>query len=54
MSETSLKRQLTSRVTSNKMDKTVTVLVERRVTHPCYGKIIVQSKKKHAHDELNQ
>ncbi|MGL4768054.1 MAG: 30S ribosomal protein S17 [Formosimonas sp.] len=55
MSETtSLKRQLVGRVTSNKMDKTVTVLVERRVTHPLYGKIIVQSKKYHAHDEANQ
>ncbi|AXF84558.1 30S ribosomal protein S17 [Ephemeroptericola cinctiostellae] len=50
----SLRRVLTGRVTSNKMDKTVTVLVERRVTHPLYGKIIVQSKKYHAHDEANQ
>ena len=55
MSETkALKRQLVGRVTSNKMDKTVTVLVERRVTHPLYGKIIVQSKKYHAHDDTNQ
>lgn len=50
----SLSRVLEGRVTSNKMDKTVTVLVERRVTHPLYGKIIVQSKKYHAHDEENQ
>jgi small subunit ribosomal protein S17 len=50
----SLSRVLEGRVTSNKMDKTVTVLVERRVTHPLYGKIIVQSKKYHAHDETNQ
>lgn len=49
-----LTRTLVGRVTSNKMDKTVTVLVERRVTHPLYGKIIVQSKKYHAHDDANQ
>ena len=36
------------------MDKTVTVLVERRVKHPLYGKFIVRSKKYHAHDETNQ
>ena len=36
------------------MDKTVTVLVERRVKHPLYGKIIVRSNKYHAHDETNQ
>lgn len=50
----SLRRVVSGRVTSNKMDKTVTVLVERRVTHPLYGKIIVQSKKYHAHDENNE
>lgn len=50
----SLRRVLVGRVTSNKMDKTVTVLVERRVTHPLYGKIIVKSKKYHAHDDANQ
>jgi len=49
-----LKRTLVGKVTSNKMDKTVTVLVERRVQHPLYGKFIVQSKKYHAHDETNQ
>ena len=37
-------------VTSDKMDKTVTVLVERRVKHPLYGKIVVRSKKYHVHD----
>ncbi|TDR30614.1 30S ribosomal protein S17 [Hydromonas duriensis] len=52
--QTKLTRTLVGRVTSNKMDKTVTVLVERRVTHPLYGKIIVQSKKYHAHDDANQ
>ncbi|WP_028448400.1 MULTISPECIES: 30S ribosomal protein S17 [Chitinibacter] len=54
MSETKLKRTLTGRVVSNKMDKTVTVLVERLVRHPLYGKMVRQSKKYHAHDELNQ
>jgi small subunit ribosomal protein S17 len=47
-------RMLTGRVVSDKMDKTVTVLVERRVTHPMYGKIMKLSKKYHAHDEKNE
>lgn len=47
-------RTLTGRVVSDKMDKTVTVLIERRVTHPLYGKIITRSKKYHAHDESNE
>jgi small subunit ribosomal protein S17 len=47
-------RQLTGRVVSDKMDRTVTVLIERRVTHPLYGKIITRSKKYHAHDETNE
>ena len=46
------KRTLTGRVTSNKMQKTVTVLVERKVKHPVYGKYMVQSTKYHAHTEL--
>ena len=55
MSETNgVKRTLTGRVVSDKMEKTVTVLVERRVAHPKYGKVIVQSKKYHAHNENNQ
>ena len=41
-------------VVSNKMDKTITVLVERRVQHPVYGKIIRRSSKMHAHDENNE
>lgn len=49
-----LKRTLVGKVVSNKMDKTVTVLIERRVKHPLYGKIIVRSNKYHAHDETNQ
>jgi small subunit ribosomal protein S17 len=47
-------RSLTGRVVSDKMDKTVTVLVERRVKHPVIGKIIRLSKKYHAHDEANE
>ena len=41
-------------VVSNKMQKTVTVLVERKVKHPLYGKIIRRSKKYHAHDEKGE
>ena len=47
-------RQLTGRVVSDKMNKTITVLVERRVMHPMYGKIVVRSQKYHAHDEANE
>ncbi len=54
MTEAKLKRTLTGRVVSDKMDKTVTVLVERLVKHPLYGKMVRQSKKYHAHDENNQ
>ena len=54
MSDSKLKRTLTGTVTSDKMDKTVTVLVERKVKHPLLGKIIRVSKKYHAHDETNQ
>jgi small subunit ribosomal protein S17 len=50
----SLTRTLVGRVVSNKMNKTVTVLIERRVKHPLYGKYMVRSKKYHAHDETNQ
>ncbi len=54
MTEAKLKRTLTGRVVSDKMDKTVTVLVERLVKHPLYGKMVRKSKKYHAHDENNQ
>jgi small subunit ribosomal protein S17 len=54
MSEEKSKRTLIGRVVSDKMDKTVTVLVERRVKHPMYDKIIVRSKKYHAHNDANQ
>jgi small subunit ribosomal protein S17 len=50
----SLQRTLVGKVVSDKMDKTVTVLIERQIKHPLYGKIISQSKKYHAHDESNQ
>ena len=49
-----LARTLVGRVVSNKMDKTVTVQVERRVKHPVYGKYVVRTTKYHAHDETNQ
>jgi small subunit ribosomal protein S17 len=45
---------LTGRVVSDKMNKTVTVLVERRVKHPLYGKIVTRTRKYHAHDENNE
>jgi len=54
MSEAVNKRVLTGRVVSDKMDKTVTVLVERRVKHELYGKVVTRSKKYHAHDEKNE
>lgn len=47
-------RTLQGKVVSDKMNKTVTVLVERRVKHPLYGKIVRRSTKIHAHDEQNQ
>jgi small subunit ribosomal protein S17 len=49
--KTSLKRSLIGKVVSDKRSKTVTVLVERRVKHALYGKIVAQSSKHHAHDE---
>ncbi|MBX7228812.1 MAG: 30S ribosomal protein S17 [Burkholderiaceae bacterium] len=58
MSETvavnKVKRTLVGKVVSDKMDKTVTVLVERRVKHPLIGKVMTRSNKFHAHDETNQ
>ncbi|MDP2227898.1 MAG: 30S ribosomal protein S17 [Moraxellaceae bacterium] len=53
MSEQNVKRTLTGKVVSNKMDKSITVLIERRVKHPVYGKYITRSTKLHAHDEQN-
>ena len=54
MSEAANKRQLTGRVVSDKMQKTVTVLVERRVKHPLYGKFMTRSSRFHAHDEARE
>lgn len=52
--DVSLKRTLTGKVVSDKMDKTVTVLVERAVKHPVLGKLVRRSKKYHAHSENNE
>jgi len=46
-------RTLTGKVVSSKMDKSIVVLIERRVKHPVYGKYITRSTKLHAHDEQN-
>lgn len=54
MNATKLNRTLTGTVVSDKMDKTVTVLIERKTKHPLLGKIIRVSKKYHAHDENNE
>ena len=48
-----MKKVLQGRVVSNKADKTVTVLVERRFKHPLYGKVVTTTKKYLAHDEEN-
>ena len=50
----SLKRTLVSKVVSDKRAKTITVLIERRVKHPIYDKIVVKSSKYHAHDEKGE
>lgn len=50
----SLKRTLIGKVVSDKREKTVTVLVERRVKHPIYNKIMIKSSKYHAHDENSE
>ena len=50
----SLKRTLIGKVVSDKRAKTVTVLVERRVKHPIYNKIMIRSSKYHAHDEQGE
>ena len=49
--QTKTQRTIEGRVVSNKMNKTVTVLLERQVQHPLYGKIVRRSTKVHAHDE---
>lgn len=54
MIETPVERTLIGRVMSDKMDKTVTVAIERLVKHPVYGKYIRRTTKLHAHDESNE
>jgi len=52
--ENKVARTVSGRVVSDKMDRTITVLVERKVQHPLYGKFIKRSTKLHAHDENNE
>jgi small subunit ribosomal protein S17 len=54
MAQTENARQLTGTVVSDKMDKTITVMTERRVKHPIYGKYTTKSSKLKAHDEKNE
>lgn len=54
MSISSKPNTLVGKVVSDKMNKTITVLVERKIKHPLYGKTITRSKKIHAHDENNE
>lgn len=54
MSERNLRKTRTGVVTSNKMNKTITVAVERKVKHPIYGKFVKKTTKFHAHDEKNE
>lgn len=53
MSSTILNKQRTGRVTSSSMDKSISVLIERKLKHPIYGKYVKKSKKFIAHDEEN-
>lgn len=54
MSEQTTARTLTGKVVSDKMDQTITVLIERRVQHPIYKKFVKRSTKVHAHDASNE
>jgi len=54
MAEQKLVRTLTGKVVSDKMDKTIVVMIERKVKHPIYGKYVVKSTKVKAHDESNE
>lgn len=54
MSDRNLRKSRVGVVTSNKMDKSITVAVERKVKHPLYGKFVKKTTKFHAHDENNQ
>ncbi|KAA3625647.1 MAG: 30S ribosomal protein S17 [Bacteroidetes bacterium] len=53
MSERNLRKQIVGVVSSNKMDKTISVMVQRRLKHPIYGKYVKKTKKFIAHDEKN-
>ncbi|MCB0648364.1 MAG: 30S ribosomal protein S17 [Saprospiraceae bacterium] len=53
MSEGAIRKEIVGLVTSNKMDKSITVSVERRLRHPIYGKFVKKTKKYMAHDEGN-
>ena len=52
--ERNLRKEILGLVTSNSMDKSITVIVERKEKHPMYGKYVKKSKKCHAHDEKNE
>ncbi|MEO8584203.1 MAG: 30S ribosomal protein S17 [Flavitalea sp.] len=54
MLDRNLRKTRTGLVTSNKMDKTITVAIERKVKHPIYGKFVKKTTKFHAHDEKNE
>jgi small subunit ribosomal protein S17 len=54
MAERNLRKQLIGVVTSDKMDKSISVMVERRIQHPIYGKFVKKSNKFMAHDEKNE
>ena len=54
MNTEKLHRTLSGKVVSNKTDKSLTVLIERKIKHPLYGKIMKRSKRYHVHDESNQ
>ncbi len=54
MPQRNLRKVRTGVVSGNKMDKTITVLIERKVKHPLYGKFVKKSKGFHAHDEKNE
>lgn len=53
MAERNLRKQRTGLVTSNKMDKSIVISVERKLRHPMYGKFVKKTKKFMAHDETN-
>jgi small subunit ribosomal protein S17 len=54
MEDRNLRKERTGRVVSNKMNKTITIIVESKMKHPIYGKFVNKSTKFHAHDEKNE